>query len=368
MKKIFVLFLLLFSVGVVQPLSAFELRGAEELEINEVINDDLYSAGGRTEVTADINGDIVAAGWEIVLDGNVSQDAILAGGEIVISKPVGDDVRVAGWDVSIRADVLGDVIVFAGDVHIDKDVTIHGDLVAFAGNIKHEWVVKGDLRLKGGRLSLAGTIEGNADIEVDTFSAAAWSGAVLGTLNYTHNEKLSKLEALAKGEINFELEVDDEKWEDEIMWVAIGYIIMKLISVFVFASIIYFFFEKVFISAASKLKAAPGKSALYGFLLIIWMPVVAVLLMITVIGIPFGILTLVMYIFMLFFVKLFNVMMFTAFMHNKYNFDSVWKKLAVIFGFTLLFCLASIVSILAACFTLGALMMQKVEIINDARK
>lgn len=366
-KQLSIIFLFALTLGVSSGVNAINLQGAEELEISETVDSDIYTAAGRMDVTAEIKGDIFAAGGEVYIDAPVAQDAAIIAGEITISQVVGDDLRVAGGDVTIEADVLGDVLVFGGHVRVKDGVTVHGDMLVFAGNIKHEGTLNGDLMLYAGKFSLSGIVKGNAEIQVESFSTSG-SGSIEGDLDYTHNKKLSTLENITSGEITFEIsETDHDTWDKEILGVALWYIIVKIIGVFIFSSLIYFYFENLFKRAAWKLSSNPGKSALYGFLLVICMPIVAILLMITVIGIPFGLLLFTMFIFMLVFAKLFNVMTLTAFIDNKYNLDSIAKKLGVIFGFTLLFCLVWIVNIITACFVLGALLMLKWEIIEDIR-
>lgn len=370
MKKFIYMFLFFSLLFTGNYTHAFEFNFWEDVEIVEEVTWDLYLAGGRTEIIWDVDGDVIIAGGEIIIDGNVSQDALLAWGEIVLSGVVGDDVRVAGWAVEIQADIMGDLIVFGGEVRIDKDVTIHGDIVAFAGKIILNGNVEWDLRIKAWSLAINGIVKGDADLEIDEFKTSSWSGAIQGTLTYSQKEKNETLEQFAQWEIVFNIKTKDisKKWEKNILWVSLGYYVFKVLGVFIFASLLYFFFEKVFYKVGTNLKKYTGKSFLYGFLLIIGTPFLITLLCITVIGIPFALLTLCLYIFMFVFAKLLNVVVITSMLSERYTLDTIWKKLLVISGLTLLFCSVWIISMIVAIFVFGAIIIYKIELIQKLRK
>lgn len=367
MKKILYIVMLTFCLIFTYNAQAFEMKAAEELDIVNNVEGDLYSAGGRTDLSANIDGDFVAAGGEIHVDGEITQDAILLGWEVVISQVVGDDVRVAWGSVIIQADIMWDLIVFGGDVRVDKTARVHGDVVAYAGQIIIDGNVSGDLRIGAGKLVLNGQVAGNANIEVDAFSSPSGSGAIAGDLVYTHNKKLSSLESLASGKIDFQIrEIED--WEEGILEAAIGYYVYKIIGVFIFACLLYFLFEKVFIRIGQKLVDQTLKSALYSCFLVVVTPVIIVLLCITVIGIPFALLLTCLYIFMFVFAKLLNVVVITSVVKEKYKIDVLWKKVALLFAFTVLFCTIWILSVIAAAFTLWAVILYKAEVIQSLRK
>jgi hypothetical protein len=57
---------------------AFESKIGEELDIIEVVNDDLYIAGGRVNINAPINGDLTITGGELNINGDIAEDANIA--------------------------------------------------------------------------------------------------------------------------------------------------------------------------------------------------------------------------------------------------------------------------------------------------
>lgn len=367
MRNILYILLFLSCVFSFTQTQAFTLEFWEELDITNTIQDDLYSAGWRTDISAEILGDAILAGGEINIDAKISQDAILAGGDIVISEEIWDDVRVMAWNIRIEADILGDLIVLGWDVKLDSDAKVHWDVVAFAGQVTLDWNVWGDLRMMWWKLSINGIIEWNADIEVELFKTSSGSWSILWELSYSSYKKMQELESIAKSGINFELQEEDDL-EETLFWIAIGYYFYKLLGVFILSCVLYFFFEKIAHKVWNNLKTKTWKSFLYWFLLIVGTPVVILLLTVSIIGIPFALFTMFLYIFLFVFAKLMNVIVMTAFVSDKFDITVLWGKVALIFGLSFLFCTLGIISMLVAIFVFGALALYKIEVIQNLRK
>lgn len=343
------------------------MRSEEELSVTETVQDDLYVAGGRVDVSADILWDLITAGWEIILNGAIQQDAILAGGDIEINQPVGDDVRVAGWAVTIRADVGWDLVVFAGDLRVEKWVTIGWDLIVFAETITMNGEVLGETRIGWEKLYLNGSLLWNADLKVQKFSSETGSGAIEWNLIYKSKNKNLELEQLVNGEIRY-TESDWDELKEWIFGLVMTYLMYTIVSTFVFACLLFFLLEKVWSEIAKKVTHKTGKSALYGFLIFVGTPFVILLLAITFIGIPFAIFTLFLYIALFVFANLINVLVFTSVITKKYALDTVWKKVLVLLGLTIVFSVINGVGIIAALFSFGAIAMYKSEIVAELRK
>lgn len=92
------------------------------------------------------------------------------------------------------------------------------------------------------------------------------------------------------------------------------------------------------------------------------------LLTVSIIGIPFALFTMFLYIFLFVFAKLMNVIVMTAFVSDKFDITVLWGKVALIFGLSFLFCTLGIISMLVAIFVFGALALYKIEVIQNLRK
>lgn len=84
-----------------------------------------------------------------------------SGGEVIVPKGrvIDDDLFVAGSNVVIDGTVNGDVFAFAGDLTVRGN--IRGELFAFAGNVTIEDTIWGPARIFSGDIKSGGHIAGN---------------------------------------------------------------------------------------------------------------------------------------------------------------------------------------------------------------
>jgi cytoskeletal protein CcmA (bactofilin family) len=108
-------------------------------------------------------------------------DVEAIGGDLAIYGTVEGSVKVVGGDLLVRGPVAGDIELMGGDARIDSEVG--GDVWALGGDVKVNGVVAGDLFLRGGEVAMGpagrvlGKVRGRGDIDDREFFAAfspAW--------------------------------------------------------------------------------------------------------------------------------------------------------------------------------------------------
>lgn len=144
------------------------LRSGENVSISEdqVIEGDFYSAANIVTVSGEVVEDIVAAGAEITVNGPVGDDALLIAGRTDIHGPIGDDLRVLSAEITIADPVAGDVFIIGGKVNILSTATISGDLIVYAGQVTVEGLVEGNIVGTVGDLRLDSVVNGGVDVTV----------------------------------------------------------------------------------------------------------------------------------------------------------------------------------------------------------
>ena len=347
---------------------AFESKIGDDLDIIETVNDDLYIAGGRISIDAPINGDLTIAWGELEINGEISQDANIAGGDILITASVGDDLRIAGWNVRIESDIEWDLVVFAGDVKIAKWVIISWDVSVYAWRVVINGEVLWNAKIWAEELVLNGTISGNTEVMLGNFKNPSNTWKITGDLNYESSEKLTGLESVTTGEIIFKQSDIRSDFEGGIMSFIAWFYVLEIIGLFIFASLILLYFEKMFSSISKKMRKHTWKSFVYGLLIVIGTPILIILLAISVIWIPFALFVLFAYIFMFVFITLLNVMVLSSLVINKYKVKELYKKLLIILLFGIVLGLINGINIIVGLFTIGALSMKKIDVIAKLRK
>lgn len=94
--------------------------------------------GGDVTVSDATAGPLRVLGGKITVDGRVDGDASLAGGSITVNGPVKDNLRAAGGHVTINAPVGGNVSVAAGTLDLGPEARIAGNLSFHGGELHRD--------------------------------------------------------------------------------------------------------------------------------------------------------------------------------------------------------------------------------------
>lgn len=302
MRKIW-RYLLVLVVGILlmYPYALVEAKvdfaSEESLVLQGTYEDDLMAAGAYVTGDVTVNGDAFVAGSDVKIDGTYNDDLNVAGSQVTVSGVVKDNLRAAGGTVTIDAMVNGNLMVAGGQVTIAKDVVVEGDLLIAGGMVVINGDVKGDVKAAGGNVVLAGNFAGNLVIEAEELDVAD-SALIEGDLSYTAQEKLTDIGGKIMGEIDF------KEWTDQAnqgamagmgILARIWDFIIGLLMLFVVGTVIVLLTpdsaEKVVTNYAKHL----WMSLLYGIIALIVVPILGFLFMITVVGIPLGLILWVLY-------------------------------------------------------------------------
>ena len=286
------LLILLSVLSFAGAASAADFRGGNNLIISAgpAIDNDLYIGASDIRVDGDINGDLIAAAGNIRVGGKVSDDLMLAGGTIIIDGPVGDDIRVAGGTITINSNVSNDILAAGGTVTISGNAG--RDVFVGAGNIELTGRIGGNLTASGDTVVLGGVVEGNANITATKLELKP-GAEIKGDLVYTSSNNATIAEgAIVHGAIRQIVPKEPEKKTAEATLKDEVYSFLKF---FVVGALIVYLAPRQSEKAADAIVRSPLKSSLLGLALLFTVPFAAILLIITIIGIPLAIISIMAY-------------------------------------------------------------------------
>jgi hypothetical protein len=328
----------------------------------------VYIAGGIVSVISPIWGDLFIVGWDISVASQVQDDLFITAWNISITGDVGDDLRIAWGSIQIDSDVDGDLFVWGWDVKISQDVTIKWDLYVWAGRVFLDWIVKWKAKIFAGEFVLNWSIGEDAEIILEEFKSISGSGVIQWDLIYTSKQKIPTLEELVKSKVTYKQVQVSQVTKTKFLWFLTWYIVIKILSLFVFSTLTYFIFEKYFFKVAKTLRKEYWRSLLYGFLTIGLMPIAVIILFMTIIWIPVALLLIFIYVFIFVFLSLINVVVLSAFFIRNYKVELTYQKIWIIIWLTLVFGLINGIDLIIGFFTLGALMIRKIDIWKSLRE
>ncbi|MDP9250695.1 MAG: hypothetical protein M3O78_04945, partial [Chloroflexota bacterium] len=134
------------------------------LPAGEHVTGDLYLFGGTVTVDGTVDGDLVAMGGQVNLNGSVGGDLIAAGGTVVMDGSVAGDARVAAGQLTVSGKVAEDLAVAGGEVTISSQGAVGGDLILAAGQATMYGSVAGNIEGSAGTYQRSGTVGGSEHI------------------------------------------------------------------------------------------------------------------------------------------------------------------------------------------------------------
>lgn len=261
---------------------------------------DVYAAGGDVHTGGPIRGDFGAAGGKVALDEPVAGKAWLVGGSVEASAPVRDSLHVAAGDVTIDDVVGGKLFVAGGQITIGPDAVIGGTARLFGGRVTVTGRIDGDLHASGRHVTINGDVRGNVSVRADTVELGP-DARIGGTLRYSARNELRKDEGAVVGSIVHQR--GRRQGDDAVVlsrtsdmpgpW-HVGSLVMFL-SLLACGAAFLFLVPRYGAQAADRLADGPLGALTLGIVAALAVPIVAVLLCVTVLGIPLGVLLLLAY-------------------------------------------------------------------------
>jgi len=292
--------LLLLMVFTAVPVLAFDARSGDTITLasGEVVNDDLYVAADTITIDGTVNGDLWAGGRTVIVNGAVNGSITAAGQTVNISGDVGHAVRAAGQTINISGSVTGDVMVGCSYVDIASTAEIGGDVLFGAGTARIDGLIKGDIKGYAGEVTIGNEVQGNVNLEVDNLTLLP-TAKIQGSLTYTSKEKAdTHPDAQIGGTTTHNVpEVKEEPAEPSrgpslfgVLWKVAGFLMA-----FIAGLVIILLFPRRIASIADAIRTRPGPSAGWGALVLFVTPIAAIIVCVTLIGLPVGLITLALW-------------------------------------------------------------------------
>jgi hypothetical protein len=278
-----------------------ETKVAARVErVERDFGNDRFAAGNSLQVDKSVAGDLIAAGGSVDVIATVEGDAVLVGGTVAVSKRIGQNFYAAAGRLFIN-DVVGrNARVTGGQVTFSQVSEVVGNVSAAGGEVTLNGKVKGHVLVAGGRVLIDAIVGG--DVEATGGQVELGPNArIAGKLRYASREPL-KRDPAAQVQGAVETFAPPGGWPvpenvEHGMGRAGGWI--WTIGLMLLAAVLVALLPNFYAGVANSLRAHAGKSLLVGFITLVCVPVAALLFLITIIGVPLGLLTILTYLLLL---------------------------------------------------------------------
>lgn len=277
---------------------ASEMRsgGTVTIEATELIDDDLYVAAGEFILEGRTNGDVLVAAGRIDVPGSVIGSLNIAGGETDVDGEVGRSVRILGGDTVLSGDIGGDLVIFGGRTEVQESVSIGGDLLIYGGELDLRGDVLGSVKGTVGSMTIGGRVDG--DIDLDVQSLEVTTGAEIDRLlQYVSRQEADIAPGADIGEVQH---TETAPWGTGDGFRAQLFSPLVRTLWLLAAGVALVVLAPRLSAAVSGNVSRPWIPAIIGLLTVMLLPVIAIVLMISVIGLPVGLILLVLFVIALY--------------------------------------------------------------------
>lgn len=272
----------------------------------------IYIAGGNVRPAVPVKGDLYAAGGRVTVDQPVAGDAALAGGAVTVRAPVGQDLRVAGGDISIESTVGGEFYASGGNITLSNAAVVADAVTLYGGNVNIEGKINGSLKVYAQKVVLNGEI--TRDVEINAEEIELGPRAKLGAaLRYPSDARFKTAEGVVIGGATTRGEAMngrpdthyDREWHGEMMGSGSGWAgtiagtLASFVALLAAAALFLLVFTGFSRRASTKMLSTPWPAVAAGVAVLLGTPMLAMLLLVTLIGIPLGIVVMMLFPLML---------------------------------------------------------------------
>ncbi|OIO07458.1 hypothetical protein CO115_00205 [Candidatus Falkowbacteria bacterium CG_4_9_14_3_um_filter_36_9] len=360
MKKTLIVF---FALFLFMPLvaSAFAVKTSDSVYIgkNDTVAGNLYTAGANITVEGKVTGDVICAGQSVNINGAVEGDVICAGQSVNINGAVGGSVRAAGNSVNINGQVARNIMIAGASVILGSDAQAGWDML-IAGAV-------GEIRGKVGRdlygvaasMIISGEVNGDVRLKIDDKIESKRRGVGLndnktklkiedtakinGGLIYTAEGKaqISSSTSIV-GKVTHNL----PKLKNTKKLALMGLVWVRTYSIFsslIIGLVLISFWRGRIKDLTDVMQVKAGASIGWGIAVMFLTPVILILLLLTIIGIPLALMLLGIW---LIFICVSKIL--TGILAGRIILEKFWKQkkdnliLAMIIGIVALWIIFSI--------------------------
>jgi cytoskeletal protein CcmA (bactofilin family) len=257
------------------------------LKAGEVVHTDLIVSADSTRIDGDVEGDLITFSRSVTVNGHIKGDVIAFSQELRVNGQVDGNVRAFVQTMQLNSTVARNVMAWVGDVNLEEKGKVNGTMTLFAGNAELNGDVAGDVLAFLGDLQINGLLGHNAWIHAGHLSI----GPKAEIKGETKVEARHEPEVSTTAKLGSPIEVTILKHKSDTSYSSPGFYWHQILlwgTSFIFGLGMLLLMPGFFFDAAGACKRTMPAIG-FGALFLIALPILAVIICITIVGIGVGI-------------------------------------------------------------------------------
>ena len=279
----------LLVLAVPSAAMAAEVRNGPNAVVapGETVDDDLFATGQTVTVDGRVIGDVFATGQTVVVTGTVDGDLIAAAQQVVVDGTVNGNVRAAGAVVTVNGRVGRSVTGLAQQVNVSSSGRVDGSLVAAGETISAFGPVGRGVTAGGGTLQLGGPVGGKVLVWANNLSLGP-NTRIAGDLEYRSDHQADVPSGAVAGRVQFD-QIEQRQQQAPLLNGLFDFGgLVWLCGSAILGALALIFAPRAAARAVELGRQQPVPTFGLGLLALCAVPVVAVLIGLTLVGLPFA--------------------------------------------------------------------------------
>jgi len=251
-----------------------------------------------------VHGDVFAGGQTVSIGGTIDGGATVGGQTVTLGGSITRSVRVGASTVNATGDIEGDLLAGCGTLTVADSARVGDDLLFGAQQVYVRGEVEGDVKGGAETLVIAGHVGGDVQVEVGTLEVRP--GAVIeGNLSYAAGTEADIPAGTVKGSVAFTERIEEEDTKEVreglgalgplfflagITWKIAAYLMALVAGI-----VLILLLPGRMAGASDSIRTHTGASAGWGAIALFVTPLAAIVVCITVVGLPVGLIALVLW-------------------------------------------------------------------------
>ncbi|MDK2899196.1 MAG: hypothetical protein PWQ10_383 [Patescibacteria group bacterium] len=293
--SLLVLCLIAFS-GVAQAQS-IKTGNSVAVADSETIDEMLFAGGNNINIAGNVNGDVYCAGQNITISGTINGDVFCIGQNINISGVINGGARLASQSLTISGVIKNSATVAAQTLLLNNGSSIGQDFVVVSQSTTIDGTVRRDIVANLSSLNINGTVGRNIIGTIENLEVGP-IGTVDGSVNYTSdNTPVVSDGGQVKGAVSITpFKKQSPVSHHSLMRFAIATILYVYITSLIVVLIVSLLIPRLLSKTSDKAIKSFGRIILIGIISAITIPILVFVLLASFIGIPLGLLILLVWI------------------------------------------------------------------------
>lgn len=330
------------------------------------LGDDLIVSGGAALYPGDsVSGDAIVVGRDVEVNTGIGGDYLGAAGNQHIGGRIHGSIRATGGEIHVSGTVDRNATIAGGSVSLDSTAEIARNAYLVGGNVWVNGIVRGNLLASAGNVTLNGTVARDVEVRGDELHIGPHA-VITGNLRYRVPAGKVHIDSAARISGTVTALPVSRGWSlTHWLWI-LGFLVVGAVVV---ALIPRFTAE-----AAAIIPERPFRSGLVGLGWFILVPLGIVIAAVTVIGLPFAIVTALLYAIVVYLSTVpFAIWVGRLLLGARTRAGRQGVLLSFLIGGILVLAvqiipvIGPILSLIAACLGLGAIMLRTLALRREAQ-